>query len=329
MKDIAPIALFAFNRPDHLRTTLKALRQNELALESELTIFCDGPRSNDDLEAVTAVRDVAGSAEGFRRVNVVARKENLGLAVSVTTGVTSMLNAHDTVIVMEDDLVTSPCFLRFMNDALNTYANDERVISICGYSYPVPEDLPETFFLGGAHCWGWATWRRGWDLFDADATRLLEALENDDDLLYEYDRAGSYPHAQYLLWTTFGQGDSWALRWMASAVVHGKLTLYPGRSLVANTGMDSSGTHESDLDVYDTDVSRNLPRIGEIEVSESPLARRALRSFHAKWRGTWRLKFRLYYLLAAVLPESIEKKLYCNIVRRALQRIRAENQERA
>jgi hypothetical protein len=329
MTDIAPIALFAFNRPDHLGTTLKALGQNELAGDTELTIFCDGPRSDDDLDAVAAVRRVAASAEGFKQVNVVAREENMGLAVSVMTGVTAMLDANDTVIVVEDDLVTSPCFLKFMNEALNTYSNDERVISVCGYSYPVPEKLPETYFLGGAHCWGWATWRRGWDLFEADAKPLLEALENDDNLLYEYDRAGSYPHAQYLLWTTFGQGDSWALRWMASAVVNGKLTLYPGRSLVANTGMDSSGTHESELDVYDTNVAQDMPRIGDIEVCENPRARRALRSFHVKWRRTWRLKFRIYYLIAAVLPERIEKKLYARIVRQALRRIRAENQERA
>lgn len=321
----APIALFAFNRPEHLGRTLDALAENELAGDSELTVFCDGARSAAEQEAVMAVRAVARSVCGFRQVSVVERDRNMGLAASVIDGVASMLAKHQAVIVMEDDLVTSRYFLRFMNDALQAYAGDERVISICGYSYPVAGELPETFFLSGAHCWGWATWRRGWALFEADAQPLLTRLEENDELLYEFDRAGSYPHMQFLLWTTFGKGDSWALRWMASAIVHDKLTLYPGKSLVANIGMDSSGTHESELDVYDTELADRRPRVGDIEVVQNQRARRLLRGFHVRWRRGWGPKFRLYYLVAALLPESIEKMLYGRIVRRALQRIRAEN----
>lgn len=323
--DLAPIALFAFNRPDHLRATLAALAANELAAGSELTVFCDGPRSEEDDAAVTEVRAIARAAGGFRRVQVVERSRNLGLASSVIRGVGEMLAANDTVIVLEDDLVTSPWFLSYMNDALREYAGDERVISACGYGYPLRGELPETYFLTGAHCWGWATWRRGWTLFEKDPVVLLRALEASEDLLYEFDRAGSYPHTQFLQQTAAGDGDSWALRWMATAILHGKLTLYPYRSLVANIGMDASGTNAPKLDVYRTPVADRRPAVGGIEVQPNARARALLRRFHIEWRKTWKPKFRLYYTFATLLPERTEKKIYARVVRRALTNIRSEH----
>ena len=321
MTHASPIALFAFNRPEHTQATLDALCENELACDSELTIFCDGPRSSEDEASVAEVREIAHTARGFKRVDVVERAENFGLARSVIRGVTDMLNDNDTVIVLEDDLVTSPYFLRFMNEALHAYVDDERVISVCGYSYPVRGSLPETFFLAGAHCWGWATWRRGWALFEHDPDVVLQRLRQDRDLLYEFDRAGSYPHTQFLKRAAMGEGDSWALRWMASAVIHGKLTLYPGKSLVTNIGMDSTGTNAPEIDVYRTTLAAEPPCVGEIEVRQDTRARRLLRDFHIEWRKTWRPKFRFYYLATAVIPEGIEKKLYAWIVERALRKI--------
>src|SRR5690606_24189947 len=116
MASLAPIALFAFNRPEHTRATLGALINNDLASDSELTIFCDGPRSEEDVDAVSEVRALVRKINGFKRIEVIERPENLGLARSVITGVTSMLEASENVIVVEDDLVTSRHFLRFMND---------------------------------------------------------------------------------------------------------------------------------------------------------------------------------------------------------------------
>ncbi len=326
MTSLSPIALFAFNRPEHTRETLAALSRNECASESELTIFCDGPRSADDEEGVAAVREIARNAQGFRSVRVVERPENLGLARSVITGVSSMLEESETIIVLEDDLVTSPFFLKFMNDALETYADDDRVISVCGYSYPVRGALPETFFLTGAHCWGWGTWRRGWALFEHDPIPLLEQLEENDDLLYEFDRAGSYPQARFLLRAAFGQGDSWALRWMASATVKDKLTLYPGQSLVTNIGMDSTGTNAPELDVYAATVAEDPPMVGNIDVRQHAHARKLMRDFHVRWRSSWRPKHRLYYLLTKLLPERIERKLYASKARKALAEIRKRKQ---
>ena len=157
----APIALFAYNRPAHLARTLAALQNNELAAASDLFVFADGAKSPAHAEGVARVRETLRDVTGFRSVTVAARAENLGLARSIISGVTELVTAHDRVIVVEDDLHTSPYFLRYLNEALEMYAADERVVSAHAYVYPIARPLPETFFLRGADCWGWATWRRG------------------------------------------------------------------------------------------------------------------------------------------------------------------------
>ena len=128
----------------------------------------------------------------------------------------------DKVIVLEDDLVTSPHFLQYMNDGLGIYERDDRVISIHGYSYPVHGKLPETFFLRGADCLGWATWKRGWDLFEDDGQRLLNELER-RNLTRSFDFDGSYPYTQMLRDQIAGSNSSWAVRWYASAFLRDKL----------------------------------------------------------------------------------------------------------
>ena len=144
--------------------------------------------------------------------------------------------------MLEDDLLTSPYFLDFMNEGLSIYEEDEKVISIHGYVYPISEKLPETFFLRGADCWGWATWKRGWDLFEPDGGLLLNKLEESKQT-EEFDFNRSYPYTQMLKDQINGKTNSWAVRWYASAFLQNKYTLYPGKSLVSNIGGDGSGTN--------------------------------------------------------------------------------------
>ena len=172
-----PIALFVYARPDHTRLTVEALRNNSEAKFSDLIIYSDGARSPNMQGCVDQVREYLSAISGFRSITVHQRNHNFGLAKSIIEGVTEVLRVHDRVIVLEDDLVTSPYFLSYMNEALDKYANDDRVISIHGYVYPVKERLPDTFFLRGADCWGWATWRRGWQLFNSDGQYLLQELK--------------------------------------------------------------------------------------------------------------------------------------------------------
>lgn len=238
----APVALFAYDRPFHVRRTIEALQNNYLAPASQLFVFSDASKSDDSAESVRQVRHYLGSIRGFQSVQVIERARNLGLAGSIIDGVTRIVTDYGRVIVLEDDLVTSPFFLTYMNDALDYYSDADPVISIHSYVYPVPGELPDYFFLRGADCWGWATWKRGWDLFEPDGARLLSALRN-QRLTGDFDRYYATSLTQMLIDQIAGRNNSWAIRWMASAYLNEKLTLYPGRSFVQNIGLDQTGTH--------------------------------------------------------------------------------------
>src|SRR3989337_2261525 len=178
----------------------------------------------------------------------------------------------EQIIVLEDDLLSSPFFLKFMNEGLEYYKDEDKVISINGYLFPVIARLPETFFLKGADCWGWATWKRGWDLFEPDGEKLLGDMRK-RHLKKEFDFNGAYPYTKMLEDQTRGKNNSWAIRWYASAFLNDKLTLYPGRSLTKNIGTDASGTHCGKTDLYESQISLNPIEITDIPIEENRSAR--------------------------------------------------------
>jgi hypothetical protein len=296
-RKFAPIALFVYNRPWHTRQTVEALQSNLLAPESELHIYSDGARTESAQKDVDAVREYIRTIEGFRSVTVHTRSTNLGLAGNIVQGVTELVNTQGRIIVVEDDLVTSPHFLSFMNEALDLYEHHTDVISIHGYIYPTTGDLPETFFIKGADCWGWATWKRGWDLFNADGNALLQQLK-EAGKLHEFDFEGSYPYSSMLQDMIAGKNDSWAVRWYASAFLANKLTLYPGRSLVFNTGADGSGTHGDGTGVFDTRLDNQPVAVQSIEVVEHQAAKARMIEFFRYGRKT---------TIAAKLQKAIKR----------------------
>lgn len=280
---LAPITLFTYNRLWHTWQTIEALQRNELALESDLFVFSDGPRSESDRKQVAEVRKYLKSIKGFRQVTVIERDHNLGLAESIITGVTEIVTRYGRVITLEDDMLTSPFFLRYMNDALEFYKDEERVISIHGYLYPLGASLPETFFLRGADCWGWATWKRGWDRFEPDGRKLLKELQ-ERNLQKRFDLNGAHPYTRMLRWQARGVLDSWAIRWHASAFLAEKLTLYSGRSLIANIGLDASGAHCSPTHRFDVDLADKPVKIDVIPIEEHAEARRFLENYYRRTR---------------------------------------------
>ena len=273
-RDPAPVALFAYRRPDHLQRTIDSLAACPEATATHLDVFADGAKDTSDAEDVRAVRAGIAGITGFASVTAIERPENLGLAENVISGVTSVLHENERVIVVEDDMVVSPDFLAYMNQALDMYAHDQQVASIHGYVYATREALPDYFFLRGADCWGWATWRRGWALFEPDGQRLLDRLEATGSTR-EFDIDGAFPYSDMLRDQIAGRNDSWAVRWYASAFLAGALTLYPGRSLVANIGLDGSGTHFGDLPALVTTAGR-MPPMSRIPIEESKQARGAI-----------------------------------------------------
>ena len=278
MNVLAPIVVFTYNRPEHTLRTLNALLMNPLANESDIIIYSDSARTANHNKAVDEVRNYLSEITGFRSIKVIHRDKNFGLAESIIQGVTEVLQHSEKVIVLEDDMVVSPYFLEYMNEALEQFVDDDRVISVHGYVYPVDIELPEAFFLPGADCWGWATWRRGWALFNSNGQYLLDELVR-RHLIQEFDYNGAYPFLSMLKAQIKGANDSWAIRWHASAFLAGKLTLYPGRSLVHNIGTDSSGTHCGDLDNMDAKLSETKIKLNNIAVESSPTGREAFENF--------------------------------------------------
>ena len=278
MTQLAPIILFVYNRPQKTMAVVDALKQNFHSSNSELIIFSDGPKADAAQQQVKRVRHYIQTIKGLKDVVIVKRDKNYGLSRSIITGVTEIIEAYGKAIVLEDDIVTSPYFLRYMNDSLDYYENDEKVASIGAYTYYVKGKLPETFFLRCADCWGWATWKRGWDLFDCNGEKLLAELKK-KDLCRRFDFDGTYPCEEILKDQINGKNDSWAIRWYASVFLAEKLTLYPGRSLVSNIGTDSSGVHCDTGSRFDVTVSEHHIAVDNIDVVESVDAHRKISQF--------------------------------------------------
>ena len=274
----APVVLFAYARPDHLKRTVASLLLNPEAAATHVTVYCDAPKKPEHKPAVDTVRRYVDSLSGFASVTRVYRTENMGLARSIVQGVTETLHTHDRVIVLEDDLELSPHFLRYMNDGLDCYRDAEQVASIHGYWYPAGASLPETFFLKGADCWGWATWARAWAHFEPEGAKLLADVRT-RGLEREIDYDGNYPHMKILRRQVSGKNDSWAIRWHVSCYLANMLTLYPCRSLVDNIGHDDSGTNCRAGDLFTGQLTARAVEIERIEITPSEQARAAVVEF--------------------------------------------------
>jgi hypothetical protein len=278
-RNVAPIALFTYARLDHTRRTVEALRSNALASESELIIFSDAPKRAALGPAVASVRDYIRTIDGFKSVKIVERQENLGLAASITAGVRSVCEERGSVVVLEDDLLTSPHFLSYMNDALDRYAGMPQIAAVSAYHPPFDVAMPETFFQRDAECWGWGTWQRAWSHFNPDGAALLAEIKA-RNLAHQFDQDGSVPYVQMLKDQIEGRNDSWAIRWRASVFLKNLLSVYPGRSLTNNIGFDGSGTHCEPSSTWDAEVSASSIVVEEIPLVHSEEAYRAFVRFN-------------------------------------------------
>jgi hypothetical protein len=252
---LTPIVLFVYNRPWHTQQTVAALQQNELASESELFIYSDAPKTEQEQVKVQEVRDYIHLISGFKKVTIIEREENWGLADSIIDGVTNIVNQYEKIIVLEDDLVTSPHFLRFMNEALNIYMDEKKVMHISAYNLPItPENISETFFYRASSCWGWATWRDRWTFFEKDADKIVKQFSLKD--IYHFNVNGSYNFWSHLIANKQKKLNTWAIFWYANIFLEDGLCLHPSVSLVANIGHDGSGKHCGDTIQFDVELSQ-------------------------------------------------------------------------
>jgi len=285
MQNLAPIALFVYNRPEHTRRTLNYLQKNLLADESRLFIFSDAPKTTADKIKVDEVRELINEVGGFKSVKVILRKENLGLANSIISGVTQLVNEYGKVIVFEDDLLSSTHTLEYFNEGLDRYAKEEKVMHIGAYMYELADkSLPETFFFRAATSWGWATWARAWKDFEEDVDVLLNQFNRQK--ADQFSINGTMNFWKQLIGFKAGKNNSWAIRWYASIFLKGGLTLNPSHSLIQNIGNDGSGTHSVKEDMYQVRIAKTAIKQFPAEIKENAQAYAAIKYFLKNRKGT-------------------------------------------
>ena len=298
MINLAPIIVFCYNRPDHLEQTLDALSRNELADLSTLYIYCDGPKegaSDEMRQKIAEVRQVARKRQWCKEVHVVEREENVGLMNNIVGAVTEIVNQYGRVITMEDDIITSRGYLRFMNEALELYKDDEQVMHISGYMWPHKHKLPNTFFYevpypGG----GWATWQRAWKHYTDDTKSLYDYWCTRWD---EFNKFGG-DYLQLQLEKNYrGTMKTWFIKWHAVMLMRGALTLFPGQSLTNNIGFDDQATNCYTTDKFDVVPVDYVP-VTRQAIKEN---KRAAREIYAFYQGRWYNRRRRTRLINKVL----------------------------
>lgn len=269
-KKLAPIALFTYNRPELVGQTLKSLKKCQLSDESELYIFSDGNKKNsgkEDFDKINKVREIVRSDKWCKAVEIIERKENFGLRRSIIDGIDYVLEKHDRIIVLEDDLLLSPGFLEYMNNALEMYYDNEKVMHVSGYIFPFGKDLPETFFLRLATCSGWATWKRAWNKLEKDPDKVYRRLK-EKGLLERFNQHGRSDFAMQLVLNQKGILDTWAIKWYAAIFLNDGLSLHPGKTLVNHIGFVKGG---SNTDERHAEMFVHEDIADKIEISEISL----------------------------------------------------------
>ena len=248
MKKLAPVAFFGYNRPGHTRQTLEALMQSRLSEQTELYIFIDGPRPGADKEAIeqnNEVKNVVREKPWCKEVKIFEAETNKGLFHSIVDGINLVLSTHPTVIVLEDDVRVFPGFLTFMNNALDLYEKEDRVMHISGFSKPQFENVPikeTSYFFNHTTCWGWATWKRAWAKFNPDPLQLMK-LARQKGNLKKLNINGTFEHFWSLHSIAHKKFQSWNTLWHTCVFLNDGLCLHPAKSLTANFGFDGSGTN--------------------------------------------------------------------------------------
>tara|TARA_R110000850_G_scaffold162395_2_gene287062 strand:- start:1274 stop:2200 length:927 start_codon:yes stop_codon:yes gene_type:complete len=286
LKNLAPIILFTYNRPWHTRQTVEALQKNDLAEQSNLIIYSDAPKGQSESDSVSQVRQYLKGIKGFKSIKIVERSENWGLAKSIISGVTEVIEEYGKVIVLEDDIVTSPAFLGFMNQGLNYYKNNEKVWHVSGWSYPIESICKEdVYFWRVMNCWGWATWQDKWQYFQKDTDYLIDTFSK--KMIKDFDLNNSGIFWSQVLDNKQGKIDTWAIYWYATIFLNQGLCLNPAQSYVRNIGLDGSGENCGLDNNLSSEIlnSKYKVALNDLEVNESEGAVKIIIEFVKRKRG--------------------------------------------
>jgi hypothetical protein len=243
MNGKTPVAFFAYNRPEHSERALLALSRSRRIQECEFHFFSDAAKTEAEREKVAETRKVLHRWAQKLNATVLERDTNIGLARSISGGVSDLCSRYGRAVVIEDDLVVSPDFLHFMIEALDHYKNEPSVVQVGGFTISPPVGMvKDSFLLPVTTTWGWATWQRAWEHFDLDLPDL-DAARQDADWMRLFNFDGSSAYTKMLEDRIAGRNDSWGILWWYAVSRKRGLVVYPSKSLVWNGGFDGSGVH--------------------------------------------------------------------------------------
>jgi hypothetical protein len=280
---LAPVCLFTYNRKEETEHTINALKRNHLSKQTKLFIFSDGPRTKKDKAKVKLVRDYLHTIEGFKSVHIFEANTNKGLAQSIISGVNQIIYEHGMVIVLEDDLITSPNFLDFMNQALGLYQGTNNIFSISGYSMDLPSlrKYPKDYYLGyRASSWGWGTWKEQWDKVEWNVADYETEKWNIPEQI-RFMRGGS--DLPRMLWKQMnGKIDSWAVRWCYDQFKRDMYTVFPSISKVKSIGFGEDATHTKKTNRFDATLDGGEQRDFKFE-AEPRIDKNLVKEFRNKF----------------------------------------------
>ncbi len=264
MQELAPIILSVYNRPWHTKKTIEALKNNELAGESDLFIFADNTVDDKNKESVDAVRSYVKTIDGFKTVNIVGRETNFGLAKNVISGVTEVIDRYSKVIVLEDDIVCARTYLSYMNKLLSYYQYNKKIYSVTGYTYPIKIPVNykyDVYFSPRASSWGWGTWKDRWETVDWEVKDYVNFIKNPKRI--KSFNAGGDDLTKMLKEQMNGKIDSWSIIWSYAHFKNNSYCVFPTKSRLKNIGADRSGIHTNktkkfDVELYEEETELNL-----------------------------------------------------------------------
>jgi hypothetical protein len=252
LNTLAPIVLFVYNRLEHTYKTVEALKKNKLSKDSELFIYSDGAKNKNLITTVDEVRKYIDKIDGFKKITIIKREKNWGLDPSVIDGVTTIINKYGKIIVLEDDIITSPYFLKFINEALDFYEEKYKVWHISGWNYPIEyNDLEDVFLYRLMNCsGGWATWKNRWKYFESNLSESVKSFSLSDKKRFRLKYGYFWKQVQINL---KGDDNNWDIRWYSTIFKQNGLCLNPSQTFVRNIGFDGSGIHCGKNDIYHSD----------------------------------------------------------------------------
>ena len=317
-----PIILFTYNRPWHTEQVLQALEKNELADQSHLIVFVDGPKANaseEQLKKIKQVRELVQSKKWCGSVEYHIAEQNIGCRNSIIAGITQVLSTYEAAIILEDDIVTSPYFLKYMNTCLNYYRVFKSVISISGYNLPpnrikIPNEYKYDVYVSlRQQNWGWGTWRDRWESVDWDKNFIKDFIA-DKTLVEAFNRGGD-DLSKMLQEEYEGKSDAWDIQFTFHHFKHHGVSIIPCKSYTNNVGLDSSGTHTINQHTSsffnDLSMAAENPKLLNIVYEDIRLINAFYNAYSAKKRPLWQKAInRLSRILGGENVFVIKKKVY-------------------